>query len=170
MGQGAFRLGQGLRTGWRGSVGASSRPCSRGWIDAPPGRGRFAGRSGGGIIGGGDHPVAPRRRFVAYRSHAERRGPLQRGLRPRRRRLSSRFAGLSISTTNIAVRQETGETGRERAASVVRRSQDGRGGPPRTGNPRPAPARVYDLTLATRNIADVVGAGARVVNPFDPEI
>ena len=30
-----------------------------------------------------------------------------------------------------------------------------------------ATARVYDLTLATRNTADVAGLGAEVVNPFD---
>lgn len=32
-----------------------------------------------------------------------------------------------------------------------------------------ATAKVHDLTLATRNIADVKDTGARVVNPFDPE-
>jgi len=30
-----------------------------------------------------------------------------------------------------------------------------------------ATARVYDLTLATRNTADVAGLGAEVVNPFE---
>ena len=32
-----------------------------------------------------------------------------------------------------------------------------------------ATAKVHDLTLATRNIADVKETGARVVNPFDLE-
>ena len=32
-----------------------------------------------------------------------------------------------------------------------------------------ATAKVHDLALATRNIADVKDTGARVVNPFDPQ-
>ncbi len=32
-----------------------------------------------------------------------------------------------------------------------------------------ATAKVQDLTLATRNIADVKDTGARIVNPFDPQ-
>ncbi|MCY4390204.1 MAG: type II toxin-antitoxin system VapC family toxin [Desulfurellaceae bacterium] len=32
-----------------------------------------------------------------------------------------------------------------------------------------ATAKVHDLTLATRNIADVKDVGARIVNPFDPQ-
>jgi predicted nucleic acid-binding protein len=31
-----------------------------------------------------------------------------------------------------------------------------------------ATAKVNELTLATRNIADVINTGARLVNPFDP--
>jgi len=32
-----------------------------------------------------------------------------------------------------------------------------------------ATARVHDLTLVTRNAADVVGLGAKLLNPFEPQ-
>jgi predicted nucleic acid-binding protein len=61
------------------------------------------------------------------------------------------------------------------SAAIARASGDLRGAPTRAGRPVAqadmliaATAAIHGLSLATRNVADFVGCGVSVVNPFAP--